>query len=248
MMPASPRRPRGGLHSLWVAWSAAFAILAAMLVAAPRPTPAQQSGTPAGGEAGPAQTLRTAVEDNGAPAGEEAGPAQTVRTAVDEVLSTLRRLQGPENQQQRIAAVRQIANRYFDWEAMARSCLGVHWRKLDDEQRRHFTDIFKQILANTYVDDFDRFSGDEEVTVGKAEKRGEQWVVKTTLLTHSRERVPVNYVLEPRASTWVVVDFSVEGISQVNHYRRSFSRFLVNHSFAELMQRLERQVDKGPPT
>jgi ABC-type transporter MlaC component len=44
--------------------------------------------------------------------------------------------------------------------------------------------------------------------------------------------------MQREGSTWRAVDFSVEGVSLVNHYRKSFARFLVNHSFEELLAKL----------
>jgi ABC-type transporter MlaC component len=80
--------------------------------------------------------------------------------------------------------------------------------------------------------------GDENVLIKGTEERGELRVVKTILVTHSRERVPLDYFMHREGNTWRAVDFSVEGVSLVNHYRKSFARFLVNHSFEELLAKL----------
>jgi ABC-type transporter MlaC component len=64
-------------------------------------------------------------------------------------------------------------------------------------------------------------------------------VVKTVLVTHSRERVPIVYFMHQQNERWVIHDFSVEGVSLVNHYRKSFSNFLVNHTFDNLLDRLK---------
>lgn len=70
------------------------------------------------------------------------------------------------------------------------------------------------------------------------EERGELPVVKTILVTDSRDRVPLDYLMRREGNTWRAVDFSVQGVSLVNHYRKSFARFLVNHSFEELLAKL----------
>jgi ABC-type transporter MlaC component len=52
----------------------------------------------------------------------------------------------------------------------------------------------------------------------------------------------MDYTLRKFAPGWAVEDLSVEGVSLVNHYRQTFSRFLLNKTFAELMQQLKRKL------
>ena len=60
----------------------------------------------------------------------------------------------------------------------------------------------------------------------------------TTLVTASGDRVPINYVLRLQGERWVGIDVEIQGVSLVNHYRATFRRFLVNHSFDALPERL----------
>jgi phospholipid transport system substrate-binding protein len=76
-------------------------------------------------------------------------------------------------------------------------------------------------------------------------QREELRIVQTLLVTDSRERIPMDYVLQASGGRWLVNDLSIEGISLVLHYRQSFERFLVNRSFAELMQQLERKLGRS---
>jgi phospholipid transport system substrate-binding protein len=167
-------------------------------------------------------------------------PAALIRNAVDEALVLLRdpALKKPEKREERLARLRVIADRVFDWEAMAQSSLGATYRKISEEQRREFVTLFKELIARDYRDDLDRFMGDEKVLIKGVEVRDEQRIVKTVLITHSREQVPLDYFMHRDNQTWRAHDFSVEGVSLVNHYRKSFGRFLANHSFEELLARL----------
>jgi phospholipid transport system substrate-binding protein len=203
----------------------AIAAPAVAQVPAPTPSPAEPTA--------PAQAKATATD-----------PREIIQKAVDDVLAVLRdpALAQPARRTDRIEAIRTIVDRVFDWNAMARSSLGVHWRKLNDAQRKQFVATFRDVLAAEYVNDFDRFRGDEQVTIDQVQTSGDTRTVKTTVITHSREKVPVDYAMQRTPEgRWVVQDFSVEGISIVNHYRQSFQRYLTNHSFDELMQTLDRR-------
>ncbi len=171
---------------------------------------------------------------------ESGDPAGIVRTSVDQALTVLRdpSLRKPEKRNERLEKLRIIADRVFDWQAMAQSSLGATYRTINDAQRAEFLALFKDLIAKDYRDDLDRFMGDENVVVKGVEARAELRVVKTILVTHSRDQVPIDYFMHQDGKTWRAVDFSVEGVSLVNHYRKSFTRYLANHTFDELLAKL----------
>jgi phospholipid transport system substrate-binding protein len=167
-------------------------------------------------------------------------PVALIRSAVDEALVVLRdpALRKPEKRGERLARLRAVADRIFDWVAMAQSSLGARYRSASEAQRAEFVALFKELIAQDYRDDLDRFMGDEKVLVKGVEAREELRLVKTVLITHSRDQVPLDYLMRQDGQTWRAVDFSVEGVSLVNHYRKSFGRFLDSHGFDELLARL----------
>lgn len=187
-----------------------------------------------------------APADNAPLAPDAAVPTKLIRKMVDDAFAVLRdpKLQVKERRKERIDKLRVLADRVFDWEQMARSSLGVYWRDLDAAERSEYIVVFKEILAQQYMSDIDRSTGTERVVMTGADKKGPNIVVKTLLITHSRERVPVFYFMHPQAKSWRVHDVSIEGVSLVNHYRKSFHRFLVNDSFASLMQRLKQKLPR----
>src|SRR6185369_856323 len=143
------------------------------------------------------------------------------RKTVDSAFAVLKdpTLTGKARRGRRIAVLRDIADRVFSWSEMARSSLGVRWRGLDERQQARFVDVFKDILAAEYMDDIDRFQGTETVTVDGSTVQSDEVVVRTTLVTASRERVPLDYRMRPvKGTPWMVVDLSIEGVSLVNHF------------------------------
>lgn len=177
-------------------------------------------------------------------AGPDLAPEAAIRKTIDDAFVVLKdkTLAGKEKRARRIAALRQIADRTFDWSEMAKSSLGVAWRSLDAAKRSRFVEVFKDILAAQYMDDIDRFQGTETLTIDGATRDGEEATVKSTLLTASRERVPINYRMRIRDGRWSVVDLSIEGVSIVNHFRKTFSAALANMTIDELIDHLKRQL------
>lgn len=177
-------------------------------------------------------------------------PKALIQATVDKALAVLRdpTLQGADKRKQRFERVRDVVNGVFDWEDMARRSLGVHWRSIDETQRARFVELLKQLLADRYMEDINRFQGDEKVIVADMHQEGDVYRVDTTIITHSREKVPISYFLHAAGDGYRVHDFSVEGISLVNHYRKSFGRFLVNRPFSELLDKLAGKAGKVDQT
>ena len=172
------------------------------------------------------------------------GPREVMTKTIDAAFAILRdrSLSGKERRAHRIDQLRRVADRTFEWSELARSSLGVKWRTLDAAQRAQFVDVFKDVLAAQYMDDIDRFQGTETVTVDSVVAEGDEAIVRTTLLTSSRERVPLDYRMRVIEGRWRVVDLSIEGISLVNHFRKTFTAALVNGSIEDLIVRLRRQL------
>jgi phospholipid transport system substrate-binding protein len=194
-----------------------------------------------------AGTVVGAAPASGAPAPSAA--EATIRRTVDDAFAVLRNkeLANKEHRAERIASLRRIADRTFDWSTMARSSLGAPWRSLDAAVRPRFVEVFKDVLAAQYIDDIDRFRGSETVTVDGSTSGGDETVVRTTLVTASRERVPIDYRMHLDDGRWRVVDLSIEGVSMVNHFRKTFATALVKMTVPQLIEQLRRQLPPQLP-
>lgn len=153
-------------------------------------------------------------------------------------------LAGLKKRPERIAALRRVADRAFDWPEMARSSLGAPWRALDATQRARFVDVFKDVLAAQYMDDIDRFQGTETVTIDGSNPQGDDVLVRSTLVSASRERIPIDYLMRNEQGRWMVVDLSIEHVSLVNHFRKTFGAALANMTIDQLIDRLRRQLPR----
>ena len=167
--------------------------------------------------------------------------ANLVRGSVDSALQVLKdpALQGRANRKARWAQLRQVSDRAFDWAAMSRRSLGVHWRRLNDKDRQRFVSTFKELLASHYLGQIDRFTGKEKLEYKGTGETPEGTEVKMVLVTASRETVPLHFFVDERPK---VYDVSIENVSIANHYRGVFNRQLTNGDFASLMKKLERKI------
>ncbi len=167
---------------------------------------------------------------------------EVIETMVAAALKHLRDPELKKHAAERRAKLREVADAAFDWEAMARGSLGHYWRKLEPKQREEFVGVFKDLIAKQYMDDVDRFRGNEDVKILSAKAKDKLFIVRTQLITASNEKVPMDYTLHAVGDSWKIEDMSIEGVSMVKHYRDSFKRFLVNKSFDELLKILKNKL------
>jgi phospholipid transport system substrate-binding protein len=167
---------------------------------------------------------------------------QLIRRMVDAVFAVLRDPELAKDRPRRMQRLREVVDPVFDWTTMARSSLGPQWRKLSEAEQAEFVRVFRELLAQRYMDDIDRFRGTEQVLVRGSESVEDLIRVNTVLVTSSRERIPIDYSLQAQSGRLGVVDFAIEGVSLVNHYRATFGRFLVNRPFSELLLQLKRKL------
>ena len=135
-----------------------------------------------------------------------------VRKTIDRVLEVLRdpAVRGNAMRTERFGRIRKIVAEVFDWKDMARRSLGVHWPRSPTLSEDRYVDLFQDLLADRYMQDVDRFQGDEKVLVHDAHKDGDQYRVDTTVITHSRDKVPISYFMQARGDSYRIHDFSVE--------------------------------------
>jgi phospholipid transport system substrate-binding protein len=169
-------------------------------------------------------------------------PTDAVKGTVDQVIRLLSTpaLKDPGQKNRILQQVRQVVDRRFDYEEMAKRIL-PNWNQLSSTQRRDFVTLFSELLATSYADKLAKYSG-EKVTYAGDRVEGDLAEVKTLLL-RSNDRIPINYRLINK-SQWMVYDVVIEGVSLVNNYRSQFARVIGESSYAELVRRLQAKVDE----
>ena len=72
-----------------------------------------------------------------------------IRTGLDRVIAVFNDHRMPLNQ--RREKLRSMSLRYFDFDNMAKSTLGYHWRDLSPAQRSQFVPLFTEFIQDAYL-------------------------------------------------------------------------------------------------
>jgi len=115
-------------------------------------------------------------------------PTDQVRRSVGEVLEIV---QSQPDGPARRTAVRQAANRLFDFEETAKRALGPHWQQHTPTEHEEFVRLFSDLLEAAYVGKIDLYQGEKITYVGETVD-GDQATVKTRIVTKQGNEVPVD--------------------------------------------------------
>jgi phospholipid transport system substrate-binding protein len=170
-------------------------------------------------------------------------PTETIRSMVDEVLRLLNdpALQGPAKRHILRQRVKQVVDRRFNYEEMAKRSLGPTWGKLSPQQRSEFTRLFAELLEVSYSDKLEQYSGETVSYLG--ETQDGSYAEVRTVLVRRNDRIPMNYRLHNQ-SGWMIYDVVIEGVSLVSNYRSQFQQVISQSSYSELVRRLRNRVNE----
>jgi phospholipid transport system substrate-binding protein len=175
------------------------------------------------------------------------GPLAQIKQTLDEMVAILNNpnLIPPEMAEERQQRITNVVQKRFDFDQMARLTLGRHWRDLSRAEQEKFTELFADLLRNTYVSRVDLYYEHEiSVSFRDQEIRDGRAVVSSIVTTNSTN-TPISYRLSEKNGEWLVYDVVIEGVSMIRNYRTQFSRIIEKEKFAGLIRRIEERIDSG---
>ena len=167
--------------------------------------------------------------------------------SVDKVFAILGdpEMKGDEKTPERHSKIRAVLGEGFDYEEISKRALGKQWRKLNDEQRTEFIGVFGQLLENTYMSAFEKYSTEEVKYESERELGKGKFIVETKVASTSKE-IPIHYNLMNRDGRWSIYDVKIEGVGLVKNYRTQFRKVISKKSYDALVKQLKEKVAKGP--
>ncbi len=165
-----------------------------------------------------------------------------IRDAVNQILEVLK---DKELQQDaRKEKVIEVIEPLLDMPLMAKLTLGrKHWSRLDEEQRKKFTDLFVEHLKTSYFEKLDLFA-DETVEFEKPVPKKKKFYMLTYIVGKD-QRIEMAYKLYRSRQGWKVYDIEIEGVSIVKSYGSQYKEFLADNTFEDLLERLREKVQNA---
>lgn len=172
-----------------------------------------------------------------------AGPAtDQVKSSVDRVIKLVQNaeLQKPANTDKRRTQIREVARGFFDFEEMTKRTLARHWAARTPDERKRFTELFSDLLENSYITKIEAYGG-EKIAYLPEQADGDTVTVRSRLMTQRGTDIPIDYRMQKAGAAFMAYDILIEGVSLVANYRTQFNRVITQSSYQELVKRMEQK-------
>ncbi len=167
-------------------------------------------------------------------------PTDVVKALVNPALQILGdKSATPQDRSQKLQQL--ITSDVFDFGAMSRSALGLHWKDLNDQQRQDFAQTFTAFLRDSYISRIRDYSAQVNF-LGETSIGDDRTEVKTTIEQGAgKAPIQVNYALRRQNGKWLIYDVVVDNISIAANYRNQFNRVINNQGFDTLLADLKKK-------
>lgn len=179
-----------------------------------------------------------------APQGIMAQPTEitgNIKQTIDQVIEILKDEKLKEDPQARRKVLKETIEKRFNYEQMALRALAENWGPRSLEEKKEFTQLFKDLLERSYAQKIETFRGDE-IRYEDEIIKGKYALVKTKIHQHGKF-VSLDYKLIKENGSWKVYDFIISGVSMIRNYRTQFTKTLQDKSFDDLIKDLEETMD-----
>lgn len=175
-------------------------------------------------------------------------PLTLVRQTTEQAVAVLRNpdLQGKERAQERAKEFWRIVLPKFDTQEIAKRSLTMHWKELNEAQKKEFVDLFTELVKRSYQDTLERHIKDAQFSFDHERIEGDSAEVETRILSPSlkEQTLSLDYRLHRAGGKWLIYDVVAENVSLVQNYRNQFSRILKNSSYDGLVQALRKKIQE----
>jgi len=169
---------------------------------------------------------------------------QVVRSLTDAVIAVLQDKSISADQKR--TKIEDVVKSYVDFETMSRLVLARNWAGLSDDEKKRFTEEFKQHLAVTYGKNVESYNNEKvQISGDRDEGRGD-WTVLTKILRPAGGGdILVDYRLRQKDGTWKVIDVVIERVSLVSNFRSQFQDIMANGGIERLLKLLQEKNAAG---
>ena len=117
---------------------------------------------------------------------------------------------------------RELLDKGFDMQELARLVLGQYWRRASPEEQQEFVGLLESYLVQIYADRFSDFQN-VALEVGSTRRDQDTQFVSSTMRQSNGPPVQLEWRVDQLDGRFVITDLVVEGVSMVITQRSEFA-------------------------
>jgi phospholipid transport system substrate-binding protein len=131
----------------------------------------------------------------------------------------------------------------FDVDFMAEKSLGRHWKDLSDEQKKQWTDAFREFTIANYAANLDRNTGQRFELLGEEPAEHDTVVVRGRVVDPAAAPFDLNYRLHRTPKGPRIIDVQLKGtVSELALRRADFTSVIARDGFDALLSTIRSRI------
>jgi len=174
----------------------------------------------------------------------------SVKTIIDQSIVVFKDKQiSPPDRRTKL---RSIAESHFDFQEMAKSAIGYHWKTLTQAQQDEFVPLFTTFIEDAYLSRIESYSVEKinqqiqssMIQFIKQTNSSSDYaeVYSTVVLQDRKNPIAVNYEMRRDGNEWKIYDITIDAISVIANYRNQFNRVLNNEGYEKLVSIMRQKI------
>ncbi len=180
------------------------------------------------------------------PAPVVAGPGDTgafVKQLGDDAIAVL--TEADSDAERRGTRYRELLDRGFAIDTIARFVLGRHWRAATKTQRSEYLALFREFVLETYAARLENYTGQTFEIIKSRPLDKKDTMVNTEIRSPDAPPIRVDYRVRERRGGLKVVDVVVEGVSLITTQRAEFASVISRKGVEGLLAMLRERAATG---
>lgn len=175
----------------------------------------------------------------------ESAPAEAVVEGLHATMLATLKGAGELDYAGRYAKLEPAIEAAFDLPFMAEKSVGSQWRKLSEEERAEWLDLFERNMVASYASRLDEFRGQQFELLGSEPGAHDTVAVRTRILDPGNEEVPLTYRLRETDAGWRIIDIYLKGtVSELAVRRSDYAAVLRSGGFPALKKSVAEKISE----
>lgn len=138
-----------------------------------------------------------------------------------------------------------LFEKHVDSDWMGRFVMAANFKKLTQDEKDTFLDVYKDFVVYNYIPRFREYSGEKIIIDDVRQESKKDIVIKTTFETDKSKtgKVSVDFRLRKKNDELKIVDIIGEGISLLSTQRSDFSSAVSMHGPDKFIAMLKKKAD-----
>jgi|CXWL01.1.fsa_nt_gi phospholipid transport system substrate-binding protein len=154
-----------------------------------------------------------------------------------------------KTEEQRKENLKQAFSKSVDIDWIAKFVIGRNWNNASEEQREKYTELYREFLTKTYVENFAE-NPDKRISaikiLGVNDANESDFNVATQIQLTNQDKLNVGYLVREKEGRYKVLDIAIENVSLINTHRAEFTTLATARGVDGVIAKLTQLVGEKP--